>query len=664
MKNDMKKIAKLMTVLAVAAFTFASCEDVPNPFGPVTPPTTDGDDTNTELPYTSVNLNSGWTLEAVSADQPWSQGSSYVQATGYQTWDGAESKSNRAVEGWLVSPAFSTKGYENVKIWFDQTIKYATYTGWEANHKIYVSNNYDESNFGATTWVEVADFTPAASKFSDWTLYSSGELQLPASMAGQEAIHIAFYFKAPADKSTTWELKNFNIAEGIADNTGGGDTPAVDPDMGTEDKPFDVASAIAAGDKTGVYLKGYIVGSAYYNGDTKQNELNFGTTNAQATNLLLAATATETDATKCMPIALPSGAIRTALNIKDNAGNIGKEVLLYGNLTKYFGQPGMKETSYAVLNGTAIGTKPGGGTEPPSSNLEAGQYFFIIQVDGTYKEGIPVASDKDYGYITLEDATITDGKLAGKETHIFTFTKEGDGYTIQDASNRYYYMDDSHTSFQVAAAKPASNHIWSVNVGSDGKATITNIGRNKVLDYSTQYKNLSPGSNGGGYPMLLKQGAALDGGGSSGGGDTGGGDTGGGDSSVGTYANPYTVTSGIAAEGDGASTKVEKVYIKGYIVGWVSGQVLADGAHFDGTATVKSNILIAASASETTLANCMPVQLPSGAVRTGINLQDNASVYGKEVLLYGNLEKYFGAAGVKTVTYAEIEGSAFGTKPQ
>ena len=660
----MKKIAKLMTVLAVAAFTFASCEDVPNPFGPVTPPTTDGDDTNTELPYTSVNLNSGWTLEAVSADQPWSQGSSYVQATGYQTWDGAESKSNRAVEGWLVSPAFSTKGYENVKIWFDQTIKYATYTGWEANHKIYVSNNYDESNFGATTWVEVADFTPAASKFSDWTLYSSGELQLPASMAGQEAIHIAFYFKAPADKSTTWELKNFNIAEGIADNTGGGDTPAVDPDMGTEDKPFDVASAIAAGDKTGVYLKGYIVGSAYYNGDTKQNELNFGTTNAQATNLLLAATATETDATKCMPIALPSGAIRTALNIKDNAGNIGKEVLLYGNLTKYFGQPGMKETSYAVLNGTAIGTKPGGGTEPPSSNLEAGQYFFIIQVDGTYKEGIPVASDKDYGYITLEDATITDGKLAGKETHIFTFTKEGDGYTIQDASNRYYYMDDSHTSFQVAAAKPASNHIWSVNVGSDGKATITNIGRNKVLDYSTQYKNLSPGSNGGGYPMLLKQGAALDGGGSSGGGDTGGGDTGGGDSSVGTYANPYTVTSGIAAEGDGASTKVEKVYIKGYIVGWVSGQVLADGAHFDGTATVKSNILIAASASETTLANCMPVQLPSGAVRTGINLQDNASVYGKEVLLYGNLEKYFGAAGVKTVTYAEIEGSAFGTKPQ
>lgn len=184
-----------------------------------------GGDTNTGLPYTSVNLNTGWTLKAVSTDQPWIPGSSYVQATGYQKWDGAESKSNRAVEGWLVSPAFSTKGYENVKIWFDQTIKYTNnYTGWEANHKVYVSSNYDESNFSATTWVEITDFIPKASEYSDWTLYSSGELQLPASMVGKEAIHIAFYFKAPENGSTTWELKNFNIAEGIANNTGGGDT--------------------------------------------------------------------------------------------------------------------------------------------------------------------------------------------------------------------------------------------------------------------------------------------------------------------------------------------------------------------------------------------------------------------------------------------------------
>ena len=263
MKNNMKKIAKLMTVLAIAAFTFTSCEDVPSPFGTVTPPTTDVDDGNTELPYNSVNLNSGWTLEAATADQPWSQGSSYVQATGYQKWDGGETKTNRAVKGWLISPAFSTKGYENVKIFFDHTIKYATYTGWENNHKVYVTNNYDESNFSATTWVEVTDFKPVASPYTDWTLYSSGELQLPASMAGQEAIHIGFYFEAPADKSTTWELKNFNIEEGIADNSGGGDEPSTET-IGTKDNPLTVAQALeqinALADKGKSASKAYVKG--------------------------------------------------------------------------------------------------------------------------------------------------------------------------------------------------------------------------------------------------------------------------------------------------------------------------------------------------------------------------------------------------------------------
>jgi RPA family protein len=63
-------------------------------------------------------------------------------------------------------------------------------------------------------------------------------------MVGQEAIHIAFYFKAPAEKSTTWELKNFNIAEGIADNTGEGDEPTPTGEYGTKENPLTVAQAM------------------------------------------------------------------------------------------------------------------------------------------------------------------------------------------------------------------------------------------------------------------------------------------------------------------------------------------------------------------------------------------------------------------------------------
>ena len=89
----------------------------------------------------------------------------------------------------------------------------------------------------------------------------------------------------------------------------------------------------------------------------------------------------------------------------------------------------------------------------------------------------------------------------------------------------------------------------------------------------------------------------------------------------------------------------------------------ASGAVFGTTGTQKTNILIAASADETNVDNCMPVQLPSGAVRNAINLQDNPGNYKKEVLLYGNIEKYFGVVGLKSVTYAEIGGSSVGSKP-
>jgi len=125
---------------------------------------------------------------------------------------------------------------------------------------------------------------------------------------------------------------------------------------------------------------------------------------------------------------------------------------------------------------------------------------------------------------------------------------------------------------------------------------------------------------------------------------------------AGSYSKPYSVTDAIAA-GSGAG-----VYVKAYIVGCVSGQAYEEGATFSVLQDVKTNLLIAASASETDPSKCMPVQLPSGAVRNGLNLADNPDNLGKEVLLYGNIEAYFKVPGLKSVTYAEIGGKAIGTK--
>ena len=60
----MKKIAKLMT-LALAVITLASCEDVPSPFGTVTPPKTQGESSTVE-PAGSSPLITSSALATVS----------------------------------------------------------------------------------------------------------------------------------------------------------------------------------------------------------------------------------------------------------------------------------------------------------------------------------------------------------------------------------------------------------------------------------------------------------------------------------------------------------------------------------------------------------------------------------------------------------------------
>ena len=120
-----------------------------------------------------------------------------------------------------------------------------------------------------------------------------------------------------------------------------------DPNMGKKDTPYDVASAIKVAGKNGVYVKGFIVGYALYT-EGVGNTFTFGTEGAQASNFLIAATPDETNSAKCMPVALPTGDVRNALNLKDHPENLKKEINLYGDITKYFGQTGIKEVSYEI----------------------------------------------------------------------------------------------------------------------------------------------------------------------------------------------------------------------------------------------------------------------------------------------------------------------------
>ena len=137
----------------------------------------------------------------------------------------------------------------------------------------------------------------------------------------------------------------------------------------------------------------------------------------------------------------------------------------------------------------------------------------------------------------------------------------------------------------------------------------------------------------------------------------------------GSLENPFTANDVLLL----ANNKTGNFYVKAYIVGQVNGKSIS-GAEFDAPFSGSSNddgsvnnyntnILIANSADEANSGNCVPVQLPSGALRTNLNLVQNPDLDGVEVLIYGSLEAYFGAAGIKNPSYAKVGDKEFGVNP-
>lgn len=136
----------------------------------------------------------------------------------------------------------------------------------------------------------------------------------------------------------------------------------------------------------------------------------------------------------------------------------------------------------------------------------------------------------------------------------------------------------------------------------------------------------------------------------------------------GTFENPYTALDVIALGNATKDVSGGKFYVKAFIVGQVNGMNMSalELTQPWGTQDGKSyqtNIVVAATASETNPDNMVPVQLPSGALRTGLNLPENPNMHGKEILIYGSLEGYFSVAGIKNPTYAVVDGKELGTKP-
>ena len=524
----MKRIASYLIAMALVAFTFTSCEDVPSPFGEIVKPSgeekvvIDPAGSGTEAdPYNVaavVELCSGLASGSQTDKDVYVKGivteikdidtsGTYGNAT-YWISDDADGKANKFYiyrgfglggkkfnEGAtpvkagdkivIKSPVMNYNGtYETVQnkciivelngvkdsgsgggdtpSGTDIGSKDAPITCAKALELIKALADGGESDGKAFVKGKVIKVTTNQENFEKY-----GNLNYLISDDGSEANAITVYsgdglngekFKGITDLAAgdevivygklykyvnksgqmTPEINKGNYLVSLVKGSGGGDTPtptAGDGD-GSEAKPYNVTAAIAKAEQTGVYVKGFIVG--FVDGQAYDTGATFSDAATGKTNVLIAASASETDPTKCMPVQLPNGAIREGLNLQDNKGNYKKEVTLYGDIATYFRVPGIKNTTYALIDGKAIGTKPGeesgggsggGGTASGTGTLDnpltPSQVYDIVAAmengktssEDYYVKGkissIKFTFSAEYGTATFNFSD--DGKTGGKE---------------------------------------------------------------------------------------------------------------------------------------------------------------------------------------------------------------------------------------------------------
>ena len=140
---------------------------------------------------------------------------------------------------------------------------------------------------------------------------------------------------------------------------------------GTQADPYTVADLLAMPvkvDGTSVtniasaYVKGYIVGVA--DGKTIAAGAKFDSFEGVYSNVILADAKDCKDGAQCIAVQLPSKSdIRKNVNLGDNPGNVGKELLVEGNVTDYFDKVGVKTPTSYELTGEGSGT-----VNPPVSD--------------------------------------------------------------------------------------------------------------------------------------------------------------------------------------------------------------------------------------------------------------------------------------------------------
>jgi len=257
----MKKTIKSLLAIAVAAFAFTACSDVPEPYQ--IPGSSSGGGDTPEGTYVSESFETSFgsfTVKTIKGT-PWVIDFKTAKATGY---DGS---ATTASEAYLVSSPIDLSQSKGAYLEFDYILRYVK--AGQTENKVFATSNYT----GDPTTTKWTDITGTLTEGKDWTTFAKYQTNLPAEMIGQSAVVLAMYYSCTTSSSTI-EIKNLKVIEGSA---GGGQGGGESGKYGTKDNPINVAKALevinglADNGSTDeeAFVKGTVVSVGYYDSAKK-----------------------------------------------------------------------------------------------------------------------------------------------------------------------------------------------------------------------------------------------------------------------------------------------------------------------------------------------------------------------------------------------------------
>ena len=187
------------------------------------------------------------------------------------------------------------------------------------------------------------------------------------------------------------------------DILGEGDVPGLTGD-GTKENPYSIEAAQQKQDGTIAWVQGYIVGTVE-NYEDPSGSAKFAAPFTAKNNLLIAASATETNVKNCVCVQLSSGTeLYSKLNLAENATNLGQILAIQGSLEKFYGFPGVKSTTAATLDGKDVG---GSGETDPDNPLGLDDSNPVNSFSATFDDAV---NNNDYLLANWYNVAVAGGR--------------------------------------------------------------------------------------------------------------------------------------------------------------------------------------------------------------------------------------------------------------